>query len=57
MPRLLPTAWTHAQTRCYRQGFEDGPAGSYSSGGDEEWHVLADPEGNEFRLLHARLDS
>jgi catechol 2,3-dioxygenase-like lactoylglutathione lyase family enzyme len=25
--------------------------------GDEEWHVLADPEGNEFCLLRARLDS
>ena len=24
--------------------------------GDEEWHVLADPEGNEFCLLRARLD-
>jgi hypothetical protein len=26
-----------------------GPAGT------ESWHVLADPEGNEFCLLHARL--
>jgi hypothetical protein len=25
--------------------------------GDEEWHVLADPEGNEFCLLRARPDS
>ncbi len=24
--------------------------------GDESWHVLADPEGNEFCLLRARLD-
>jgi catechol 2,3-dioxygenase-like lactoylglutathione lyase family enzyme len=24
--------------------------------GDEQWHVLADPEGNEFCLLRARLD-
>jgi hypothetical protein len=24
--------------------------------GDEEWHVLADPEGNEFCLLRRRLD-
>ena len=24
--------------------------------GDEEWHVLADPEGNEFCLLKSRLD-
>jgi catechol 2,3-dioxygenase-like lactoylglutathione lyase family enzyme len=24
--------------------------------GDEEWHVLADPEGNAFCLLKARLD-
>ena len=24
--------------------------------GDENWHVLADPEGNEFCLLRARLD-
>ena len=24
--------------------------------GDEGWHVLADPEGNEFCLLKARLD-
>jgi hypothetical protein len=24
--------------------------------GDEEWHVLADPEGNEFCLLKRRLD-
>lgn len=23
--------------------------------GDEQWHVLADPEGNEFCLLEARL--
>ena len=23
--------------------------------GDEQWHVLADPEGNEFCLLRARL--
>ncbi|MFF8266602.1 VOC family protein [Streptomyces sp. NPDC016562] len=23
--------------------------------GAEDWHVLADPEGNEFCLLHARL--
>ncbi len=23
--------------------------------GNENWHVLADPEGNEFCLLHARL--
>ncbi|MFE0648491.1 VOC family protein [Streptomyces sp. NPDC059534] len=23
--------------------------------GDENWHVLADPEGNEFCLLHRRL--
>ena len=23
--------------------------------GDENWHVLADPEGNEFCLLHTRL--
>ncbi|WP_346619712.1 VOC family protein [Blastococcus montanus] len=25
--------------------------------GDEGWHVLADPEGNEFCLLRTRLDS
>ena len=25
--------------------------------GDENWHVLADPEGNEFCLLHTRLPS
>ncbi|WP_258803794.1 VOC family protein [Pseudarthrobacter sp. NS4] len=24
--------------------------------GDEQWHVLADPEGNEFCLLRKRLD-
>jgi len=24
--------------------------------GEEEWHVLTDPEGNEFCLLKARLD-
>lgn len=24
--------------------------------GEEEWHVLADPEGNEFCLLKGRLD-
>ncbi|WP_026128572.1 VOC family protein [Nocardiopsis halophila] len=24
--------------------------------GDEQWHVLADPEGNEFCLLKARLN-
>jgi hypothetical protein len=24
--------------------------------GQERWHVLADPEGNEFCLLEARLD-
>ena len=24
--------------------------------GDEGWHVLADPEGNEFCLLRRRLD-
>ena len=24
--------------------------------GDEEWHVLTDPEGNEFCLLRRRLD-
>ena len=24
--------------------------------GDESWHVLADPEGNEFCLLRARLE-
>lgn len=24
--------------------------------GEEPWHVLADPEGNEFCLLRARLD-
>jgi len=24
--------------------------------GDESWHVLADPEGNEFCLLRSRLD-
>jgi hypothetical protein len=24
-------------------------------GGTESWHVLADPEGNEFYLLHTRL--
>jgi hypothetical protein len=24
--------------------------------GEENWHVLADPEGNEFCLLHRRLD-
>jgi catechol 2,3-dioxygenase-like lactoylglutathione lyase family enzyme len=24
--------------------------------GDEDWHVLADPEGNEFCLLKTRLD-
>ena len=24
--------------------------------GDEGWHVLADPEGNEFCLLERRLD-
>src|SRR4051812_49155641 len=24
--------------------------------GEESWHVLADPEGNEFCLLRARLD-
>jgi catechol 2,3-dioxygenase-like lactoylglutathione lyase family enzyme len=24
--------------------------------GEEEWHVLADPEGNEFCLLRRRLD-
>ena len=23
--------------------------------GEESWHVLADPEGNEFCLLHRRL--
>ena len=23
--------------------------------GTESWHVLADPEGNEFCLLHTRL--
>ncbi|MEU9106171.1 VOC family protein [Streptomyces xanthophaeus] len=23
--------------------------------GEEDWHVLADPEGNEFCLLHTRL--
>ncbi|MEV5445431.1 VOC family protein [Streptomyces sp. NPDC052644] len=23
--------------------------------GDEDWHVLADPEGNEFCLLHRRI--
>jgi hypothetical protein len=26
------------------------------SPGEEPWHVLADPEGNEFCLLKARLD-
>ncbi|QDW63571.1 VOC family protein [Oerskovia sp. KBS0722] len=25
--------------------------------GDESWHVLADPEGNEFCLLRKRLDA
>src|SRR5690625_2958299 len=25
--------------------------------GDEQWHVLQDPEGNEFCLLRARLDA
>lgn len=25
--------------------------------GDEQWHVLADPEGNEFCLLRRRLDA
>lgn len=25
--------------------------------GDEGWHVLADPEGNEFCLLRAQMDS
>ncbi len=25
--------------------------------GEEQWHVLADPEGNEFCLLKARLDT
>jgi catechol 2,3-dioxygenase-like lactoylglutathione lyase family enzyme len=25
--------------------------------GEEQWHVLADPEGNEFCLLRKRLDS
>lgn len=25
--------------------------------GNEEWHALAGPEGNEFCLLRARLDS
>ncbi|HEX5293388.1 MAG TPA: VOC family protein [Streptosporangiaceae bacterium] len=30
------------------------PAGIGQSG-QEEWHVLADPEGNEFCLLRARL--
>ena len=24
--------------------------------GDEQWHVLADPEGNEFCLLRRRLE-
>jgi len=24
--------------------------------GEESWHVLADPEGNEFCLLKARID-
>ncbi|GGS56589.1 glyoxalase [Streptomyces daghestanicus] len=24
--------------------------------GEEQWHVLADPEGNEFCLLKARID-
>jgi hypothetical protein len=24
--------------------------------GEEQWHVLADPEGNEFCLLKTRLD-
>ena len=24
--------------------------------GEESWHVLADPEGNEFCLLHDRID-
>jgi catechol 2,3-dioxygenase-like lactoylglutathione lyase family enzyme len=24
--------------------------------GEENWHVLADPEGNEFCLLHRRVD-
>ncbi|WP_026411250.1 VOC family protein [Actinomadura oligospora] len=24
--------------------------------GDESWHVLADPEGNEFCLLHTRVE-
>ena len=24
--------------------------------GDENWHVLADPEGNEFCLLHRRVE-
>ncbi|WP_346118782.1 VOC family protein [Micromonospora coerulea] len=24
--------------------------------GEEQWHVLTDPEGNEFCLLKARLD-
>ncbi|MEU4804710.1 VOC family protein [Actinosynnema sp. NPDC023587] len=24
--------------------------------GEEQWHVLADPEGNEFCLLRARID-
>lgn len=24
--------------------------------GEESWHVLADPEGNEFCLLRTRLD-
>ena len=24
--------------------------------GDEQWHVLADPEGNEFCLLRSRVD-
>jgi hypothetical protein len=33
---------------------EIGPREGF--GGEEPWHVLADPEGNEFCLLKARLN-
>ena len=36
-------------------GFGARPA-DVGQTGDEQWHVLADPEGNEFCLLRRRLD-
>lgn len=33
------------------------PADVGQTGVAESWHVLTDPQGNEFRLLHARIQA